>query len=52
MKKAGRIVSLFSAAAMLLSSAGITAFAKQDSSAKEKTVSEMIAEMTVQQKIF
>ncbi len=51
MKKAGRIVSLFSAAAMLLSSAGITAFAEQDSSAKEKTVSEMIAEMTVQQKI-
>ena len=51
MKKAGRIVSLFSAAAMLLSSAGITAFAEQDSSAKEKAVSEMIAEMTVQQKI-
>lgn len=51
MKKIKRIVAVFSAAAMLLSTAGTTAFAQQGSGGKEKTVSEMVAEMTTEQKL-
>ena len=51
MKKTKRIIALLSAAAMLLSTAGITAFAQQESSGKQKTVSETVAEMTTEQKL-
>ena len=51
MKKVGRIVSLLSAAAMMLSSAGLTAFAQQESGSKENTVSSAVAAMSTEQKL-